>query len=277
MALKKETLQLIATLTKTKLADLETAIKDEKEVDFVIPAELTVLTKDELESRDTAQKKQGEKDGREIGIKEVKKAAGLPEDAPSKDPAKVAQAIVDKATADAKIKPDEKVTQLTEQVGLLQKQLGEKEGEISTAKKVAADVSLDRKILSVFPKNRADNLDDDDYLTIIKRNHSFEEQDGKLIVKKDGELVRDKTTTNPLAMKDVVAGIFTERKWTKEEGGAGGRGGSDKGGGSKYTKKSEVIAKYEAEGKNINGADGQALVAELAELKKNDPSFDMEG
>jgi len=274
--LKKETLAAIAKLTKLKVEDLEAAIKNEAETDLTI-AELTVFTDEELQSRDLAQKKAGETVGREIGIKEVKKAAGLPEDAPAKDPLKVAQAIADKATAESKVKPDEKVTQLTEQVSLLQKQLTEKDSEVATAKGLANQVALDRKILSAFPKERADNLDDDDYLTIIKRNHSFEELDGKLIVKKDGELLRDAKTTNPLAVKDVVSNIFTERKWTAQQGGAGGgRGAGDKGGTGGFTKKSQVIAKYEAEGKSITGEFSQQLVAELAELKKTDPSFDME-
>jgi hypothetical protein len=62
--LKKETLQLLATLTKTKLETLEAAIKDEKEVDIEIPADLTVLTKEELDTRDEAQKNVGIKAGK---------------------------------------------------------------------------------------------------------------------------------------------------------------------------------------------------------------------
>jgi hypothetical protein len=279
MALKKATLQLIATLTKTKLADLETAINDEKEVDLTIEDNLQVFTKEELESRDGAQKAEGQKVGREIGIKEVKKAAGLPEDAPAKDPAKVAQAIIEKATVDAKVEPSEKVKQLNEQVSLLQKQVGEKDAEIETHKKTAATITLDNKIRNSFPKNRIDMLDDDDMLASIKRNHTFEEQDGKLIVKKDGELLRDSKTTNAMPLADAVKTIFTERKWLTEEGGAGGgtggRGGGDKSGAIKYKKASEVKEKYEKEGKNINGQDGQAYLAEIAALKKEDESFDM--
>lgn len=275
--LKKETLQLIATLTKTDIAKLEAAIKDEKETDVEIPKELTVLTKEELDARDTSQRKDGEKAGREIGIKEVKKAAGLPEDAPAKDPAKVAQAIIDKATADAKVKPDEKVNQLTEQVTLLQKQLGEKDAEITSAKSIAERVQLDTKILTAFPKERASTLTDAEYLTLLKANHAFKEVDGVIIVEKDGKPLRDAKTTNPLPLEQAVKQIFTDRPGWLAEAGAGGagRGGSDKGGGGGYRKKSEVIAKYESEGKSINGADGQKLVAELAELAKADPTFDM--
>lgn len=274
--LKKETLQLIASLTKTKVETLEAAIKDEKEIDVEIPAELTVLTKEELDARDSAQKKLGEKDGVEIGIKQVKKAANLPEDAPSKDPSKVAQAIIDKATADAKVKPDEKVSQLTEQVTLLQKQLGEKDNEITTAKTQAQQAALDRRILTSFPKERASTLTDGEYLTLIKAGLQFKDLDGKLIVEKDGHVLRDSKTTNPLPLTDAITSVFTERKWISENGAAGGgRGAGDKGG-SAFRKASEVKAKYEAEGKNLNGAEGQNFARELADLKKADPSFDLD-
>lgn len=275
--LKKETLQAIATLTKTKVETLEAAIKDANEIDVEIPAELTVLTKEELDARDAAQKKLGEKDGVEIGIKQVKKAANLPEDAPSKDPVKVAQAIIDKATTDAKVKPDEKVTQLTEQVTLLQKQLGEKDTEITTAKTAAQQAALDTRILTSFPKERASTLTDGEYLTLIKASLQFKEVDGKLIVEKDGHVLRHPKTTDPLPMNDAIASIFTDRKWITEDGAAGGgRGAGDKGGGSGFRKASEVKAKYEADGKNINGEHGQAYVKELTELKKADPTFDLD-
>lgn len=276
MALKKEAIEKIAKLTKIKTADLEAALKDEKEVDVTIPEDITTFTNDELESRDQAQKKLGEKDGREIGIKEVKKAAGLPEDAPSKDPAKVAQAIIDKATTDAKVKPDEKVTQLTEQVNLLQKQLGEKDTEVTQHKTAAQQAALDRKILTAFPKERASHLNEDEYLTLLKGQYQFKDVDGNIIVEKDGKPLRDPKTTNPLPLVDAVKTIFTERKWVEEggAGGAGGRGGAGSSGGGKPTKLSDLKAKFTAEGKNLNGEEfSKAVMAAV----KEDKDFDMNG
>jgi hypothetical protein len=276
MALKKEAIEKIAKLTKIKTADLEAALKDEKEVDVTIPEDITTFTNDELESRDQAQKKLGEKDGREIGIKEVKKAAGLPEEAPSKDPVKVAQAIIDKATTDAKVKPDEKVTQLTEQVNLLQKQLGEKDNEVTQHKTAAQQEALNRKILTAFPKERASHLNEDEYLTLLKGQYQFKEVDGAIIVEKDGKPLRDPKTTNPLPLTDAVKSIFTERKWVEEggAGGAGGRGGAGSSGSGKPTKLSDLKAKFTAEGKNLNGEEfSKAVMAAV----KEDKDFDMNG
>lgn len=276
--LKKETLLKIAGLLKIKETDLTTAITDEKEVDLELSEDLHVLTTGELETRDTAQKNDGIKTGKEIGFKELKKAAGLPEDAPSKDPAKIVEAITTKAITDAKIPSDAKVTELTTQNQLLTQKLAEKDTEIETERKKSAQVNKDRSILTALPKNRADHLQDDEYLDVIKTRHIKELEDGTTVVLgKDGEPLRDPKTTKPLDLATGLLAVFTERKWVSEgAGGAGGRGGKDeKPAAGAFSKKSEVIAHYAAQGKSPNGEAGQEIVDKLAELSKADPSFDM--
>jgi hypothetical protein len=276
MALKPEVRKKIAALLKIKETDLEAATKDDKETDLTIPEDLEVLTKEELDTRDANQKKLGEKDGREIGIKEVKKAAGLPDDAPSKDPVKVAQAIVDKAVTDAKVKPDEKVSQLTEQVTLLQKQLGEKDAEITKEKTTAQQASMDRRILAAFPKDRASTLTDDEYITLIKSTHQFKEVDGKIIVEKDGKPLRDSKTTDPLPLADAVTSIFAERKWVGDAGGnppPGGRGGNGGAPPAKYTSLTDIKKAFEGQGKSPLGEEFSAAVEAAA---KDNPEFKME-
>lgn len=277
MALKKETLNRLAALAKVKPEDLEKALKDEKEVDLEITEGLQVFTTEELDQRDKNQKDEGIKVGKEIGIKDVRKAAGF-EDGGPKDPAKLVQAIAEKSIKDANIKPDEKVTQLTEQVTLLQKTLGEKDAEVAKANGIAAGVALDRKILTAFPKNRASTLTDDEYLTLIKSSHNFKEQDGAIITEKEGKPLRDPKTQNPLSITDAMTGLFNERKgWLSagEEKPAEGRGGKDSMPAGGFTKKSEVIKHYEDQGVSMNGQEGQQVVNKLAELKKANPDFDM--
>lgn len=276
--LKKETITKIATLLKLKDTDLTAAIADEKEVDVTIPEDLHVLTVTELDTRDTSQKNEGIKAGKEIGFKELKKAAGLPEDAPSKDPAKIVEAITTKAIADAKIPSDAKVTELTTQNQLLTQKLAEKDTEIETERKKSQQVTTDRQILTAMPKNRADLFADDEYLDVIKSRHIKEIEGNLVVVGKDGEPLRDPKTTKPLDLSAGLLSVFTERKWVAEGGGAGGRGGKDeKPATGVFSKKSEVIAHFEAQGKSINGEAGAEIVAKIAELAKADPSFDING
>lgn len=274
--LKKETITKIATFLKLKESDLTAAIADEKEVDFVLPDDLHTLTTAELETRDSSQKNEGIKAGKEIGFKELKKAAGLPEDAPSKDPVKIVEAITAKAVTDAKIPSDAKVQELTTQNKLLSQKLSEKDQELETERKKSAQITTDRQILTAMPKNRADLFADDEYLDVIKTRH-IKEIDGKLVVVgKDGEPLRDPKTTKPLDLSAGLLSVFTERKWVATEGGAGGRGGKDeKPPAGVFSKKSEVIAHYEAQGKSINGEAGAEIVAKIAELAKADPTFDI--
>jgi hypothetical protein len=273
--LKKETLQKIAALAKIKEEDLTAAITNEAEVDLAIPEGLTTLTTQDLESRDTNVKNEGIKVGKEIGVKEVRKAAGLEEGAP-KDPKDLAEAIMSKAVKDAKIAPDEKVTQLTEQVNLLKKQVGEKDAEIDLAKQSASQASLDAKILTNFPKNRLSTLTDSEYLTLIKSTVSVKDVDGKLVVEKDGVILRDPTKQDPLPLDKAIGTIFSDRKWIEEEkpAGGGGRGGGNSGAGAAtYASKSEMIKAYQEAGKSING---QEFIQELQSVIKDNPDFKSE-
>lgn len=260
-------------MLKIKEADLETALKDEKEVELAIPEGLEVLTKEELEARDTAQKNEGIKAGKEIGVKEVRKAAGLEENGP-KDPAKLVQAISEKVVADAKIKPDEKVSQLTEQIGLLQKQIGEKDTEIQTSRQVASQAQIDRKILASLPKNRAGNLSDDEYITLIKATHTIKEVDGKLVIEKDGTVMRDPKTTNAMGLSEAMNSIFTERKgWLGESNDTpGGRGGGNPPPAGGYSKLSDLKKSFADQGKSLLGEEFSQAVQKAATDNKE---FDM--
>jgi len=274
--LKKETVTKFATLLKVKEADLIAAIADANEVDFAVPEDLQVLTQAELDNRDTAQKNEGIKAGKEIGVKEVRTAAGLDEGV-GKDPKKIADAIITKAVTDAKVPTDAKVTELTTQNQLLTQKLADKDLEIEGEKKKSAQVATDRSILSAMPKNRAESLQDDEYLDVIKSRYIKQLEDGTtVVVGKDGEPLRDPKTTKPLDLAAGLLSVFTERKWVAESGAGGGRGGKDeKPATGSFSKKSEVIAHYETLGKSMNGEAGQEIVAKLAELAKADPSFDI--
>lgn len=273
MALKQTTLQRIAKLTKLKLEDLEKAIKDEGEVDLTIDESLTVLSTAELETRDENSKNEGIKVGKEIGAKEVRKAAGL-EDTVGKDPSAIAKAISDKAISDAKLKPDEAVKTLKDQVSQLQTELSNKDKAISDLTGKATEAQRDAKLLSLFPKNRSSVLSDAEYLTLIKGQLTIKEVDGKEVVERNGQVLRAETTKDPISVQDAITGLFTERKWVEAGSGgsgSGGRGGvDDPGAAGKITKMSEFTAKVEKEGKNINSAEVQQ---ELQQIMKENPDF----
>jgi hypothetical protein len=278
--LKKADLQKLAKLAKIKETDLETAIKATEEVAVTIPDDLYVLTAADLEVRDTNTRNDGIKAGKEIGIKEVRTAAGLDESV-GKDAGKIATAIGAKAVTDAKIEPDKKVTMLNQQVAELQKSVGDRDTEIAGLKKANEQSTLDTKILAALPKNRAGLLTDAQYLTLIKTERTFDVVDGNLVVKAGNDVVRDGSTKNPLALDKAIESLFSEKKWidgaggSGGSGGAGGRGGGDTNTPGKFTKRSEVVEAHEKAGKKLTGQDGIALTEQLAQLKKDNPEFDL--
>jgi hypothetical protein len=276
--LTQKTITEISKLLKLKPEDITAALKDEKELDLELPADLTVLTTTELESRDAAQKNEGIKVGKEIGIKEVRTAAGLDETV-GKDAAKVAAAIGAKFVTEAKIPADEKVKEVTKQNELLTQKLAEKDTELTTEKQKASQYGIDRKIIAAMPKNRAAKFEDDEILDILKNKH-IKEIDGQLVaVDKTGEPIRDKATTKPVDLATGLNTIFTEREWLTPAGaggaGAGGRGGKDDPGKNIFSKKSEVIAHFAEKGVSMNGEGSKEIVAKIAECAKDNPDFDM--
>lgn len=270
---KEKVLRHIAKLTRLKFEDLEKAISDEAEVDLTIDETLTSLSTSELEARDENTKNDVKKQYIEIGVKEVRKAAGL-EETIGKDPSAIVKAISDKAISDAKLKPDEAVKTLKDQVSQLQTELSNKDKAISDLTGKATEAQRDAKLLSLFPKNRSSVLSDAEYLTLIKGQLTIKEVDGKEVVERNGQVLRAETTKDPISVQDAITGLFTERKWVEAGSGgsgSGGRGGvDDPGAAGKITKMSEFTAKVEKEGKNINSAEVQQ---ELQQIMKENPDF----
>ena len=272
--LKKDLITKLATLLKVDATEFETALTSTEEVDVTIQ-DLHVLTPEELSTRDANSKKNGYNEGKtasiEMFVKETKEKFGL--EFEGKDATKLIEAVQSKTLADAKIEPSKKIEELNGVISKLQGNLTSLESEKTTLLSQFEATKTDAKLLSLLPQNRLNTLNDEEYLTIIKKDHEIVSEDGKLVVKKGGEIVRNATTQNPLEVSEVISGIFTERKWVNEQGGQGGRGGqSSKGSGGVYLKASEIEKKFKDEGKSTYGEDFQAA---LEQAIKDNPSFDL--
>lgn len=253
------------------------AAKAEAEVDVEVPADVTVIKTTDLETRDANKlaegKKLGEKDGetkgKELAAKQFKRKLNIADTVPN-DIDKVIEAANEQLG-----KGDEGLK--TQVAGLLKDKetlLAEKQ-QLEAKAKAA---SFDSELISYFPSGRDQNLSDAERLALVKMNLQFEEADGKTVVKRNGAIVQDPNTHAPLAPKDVVAQLFTEKKWVAEGNpGGGGRGGGDNppgGGGTTGIKKfSSFVEKWKAEnpGKNEISPEFQdALQKQMKEV----PDFD---
>lgn len=263
MALKAATKEKLKTfnLDVDKLIE---AVKADAEVDYVIPEDITVLKTTDLETRDANNKSagktegvtEGERKGRELAAKAFKKKFALDDSVP---------VDVDKVVEAVNTKLNKGDTGLQEQITLLQKDKEQLNAQLEQEKIKATSSAFDSELISYFPSNRTADLSDQERLLLVKANLQFEDHEGKKVVKKGGEIIRDKTTQSPLAVKDAIATLFTEKKWVGKPG-EGGRGGDDTppgGSGAGVKKMSAFQEKWKAEnpGKDINGPEFQNAVA----------------
>jgi hypothetical protein len=233
MALKKEAIDKLSAygIDVTKLTE---AIKADGEVDFTIP-DAHVFTEAELTSRDNSKLEEGKKEGQKIGetigkelaAKEMKKHFGV--EFEGKDLAKLVETVKTQLA-----KGDDG---LKEQIKLLQKAVEEKDLALTEAATKAEAAIFDATLLSELPSNRSALFNDQEYLTVLKANLQFDKEG----VKKNGQLVRDSKTQNPIERKQAISDFFSERKWVSEvQGGAAGRGAGNQQGNTLAKKRSEV-------------------------------------
>jgi len=274
MAIKN--LEAIAKLLKLDPAKLLEAAKSDQEVEVEVPANLQVFTKAELDTREANLKSTNIEAGKEIMVKELKKATGL--EFAGKDPEKFINEYKAKVLKDENISVDDKIKEKDKTIEGLRKNLGEKDNEITGLKTKASQAEADSKILGLLPKERASILTDQQYLSLIKQEYELTEHEGKPAVKnlKTGEIEKDKTTFAPLAPDVVIKGHFEGAKWIADLGagagaGQGGRGAVDSkpAGGIQNMKQFKEHAT--SQGWNLNGEQARA---ELNKITTANPNFD---
>lgn len=264
---------MLKETTKTKLKELGldvekliAAVTHADEQDFVIP-EIKTYSDVDLATRDENSKKEGVREGKKNGIAIATKAIadkfGITETLPGPDEL-VTKLNANFAGGD---------TVLKQQIAALQSDKTTLTTERDTALSDKKTALFDRDLITKFPTNRTKLMNDAELLSLVKGNLTFEEVDGVTIVKKNGEVLRDAVTKNPMPIDAAISGLFNDRKWLDADG-RGGRGGDDKsntGGGLK--KLSQVVEAWEAQGKNAMSAEFEAHLAVVSKAQ----DFDMKG
>lgn len=237
MALKKEALEkLKSTLKGFDVDKLIAAAIAPDEQDYEIPADVNVLTTTELTTRDENSVKKGKTEGETIGetkgkeiiVKKIAKKFGF-------DDKVITEIGTDEGKLEAAVQTKFKAGDagLQEQVNKLLQDKDQWVIEKQQLEAKAEEAGNDARLISMFPANRTTDIPNNELLTLIKMNLTFEKQaDGTTVVKRNGAIVEDTNTHAPLPVDKVIASFFTERKWAGEGGpGDGGRGGGNNPGG----------------------------------------------
>lgn len=272
--IKKETVIAMATALKLDVAAVTKAYDDaeEKDVEFK-PEELIILTKTEQTSREEVLKTRHEKAGGEIAIKNLKEKAGIEFDGKNED--KFIEAFKGKVLKDANIQESDKVREKDTVIEGLRANISTLTTEKESFVKTTKEAQLDSDILSWTIDKKPDHLTNKEWLAMIKLSNELSEQDGQLVVKRDGKIVANTTDLKPIAAKDALVSYIDERKWGKlivEPPKTGGRGAGDSKtnllGIGNMKQFNEHIA---AQGISANGQEAQK---QLAEITAANPNFD---
>jgi hypothetical protein len=261
-----ENINELAKFVKGGADVLQNALKSEENISlefiegsFVSDSDLNGLK----ESRFNEGKKEGQTIGYDFAMKDLKKDFSI--ELEGKDRSKIVSAIQEKIITDAKIEPNKKVDELNTSLANLQTKyendLGVKSNEISNLSKQLNDLTINSDLNKHLPDG-LNGIDNNDFMTIAKTSASFEYDEGVLVVKKNGTVLRDKME-KPIAPKDYLTEFATNKQWIKSDGRSGG---DQQGQSNGFENINEVYGHMEKNKIDPLSAAGQKLVADFNKL-----------
>jgi hypothetical protein len=215
---------------------LSKAIEEKTESIDITNEEIVIRSKEDFETFTTNTRNEGQTIGAEIGRKELFKALDIDSEGTgahkSVDKSKTLitewqTGITSNALTDAKIAPDKKVEELTADLNTLRANLETSQGETLAVQNRFDTHVKDQKLSGQFTSAIPDNviMDKADMATILRTKLRADIQDGRTVaLDSSGNVMKNKTTLEPLAFGDAVTNFFTDNpQYLKTtDGGAGG-------------------------------------------------------
>ena len=259
--LKKEAINRLSKLLGVE--NLAEILTSEDKHDLTIP---TLYTEEEKEQFGKNKFDEAKKVYREIFTKDLKKKFGV--EVETDDITKIVKTIVDKSIEDAKIPANEKVEALLAEKETLQNKYKEIEQKLneteSEYKQRMFNFEIKQKILSNLPSDTVVPREDLAELFLMK--HKIKNEDGKLLIEKEGEILKDHIE-NPLPINDVVKS-FAEDYIKKDKPGDGAGAGEE---GGKFKSTSQWAKWAHAKGYALMSDEAQqALISRKAKDFVND-------
>ena len=259
--LNKEIWESLANFTGIPASDLEAKIKSDGEEDITLPTR-HLFTDEELQARDgntkTASYNEGKEAGVEMSVKAAKKDLGY--DFPGKDMDSLLEFHAEKIKSSFS-KPNEKISELESDIAKLNAnhalEIEQKDGLISKWENDFNKTLINNELLSIIPKEVT--IPKDDLLVLFNNTYQIEKEDGKTIVKQNGETIKDGKTASPLGLEEVFMNYATEKKYLGKTSGRGE--GNEYGGAAQPKSISAFHAQLDKEGVPQNSPDRDARYA----------------
>ena len=219
MDLNKDVISKIVEVFDVSAEDITAGLTGEKDLELKLKGQL--FTEDEINSRDSYKYNEGKEAGVEMLVKNAKKQFGYDFDGKSWDE------FINHHDSALKKKyskgVDERVSGLEKD---LDKQRQAFEAEILQLKTVNSDLETRYKkqdnknfLLSIMPKETV--LKPEAIITLFNSEHQLDVEDGKRVVKKGGEILKNPKTTSPLDPSEVFNEWILNEKYTKKDTGRG--------------------------------------------------------
>jgi hypothetical protein len=265
MSLKKETIDLLNSLG-IEYEKLKTAIAAPSEVDFKIPIgkfysdeDITVRDKNIIAEAKPAIIEETKKAAFEISAKQIANGLGIADKLKDKkDLTEVINVAKEYLQAGDPI--------LKEQINLLQSDLKKKTTEIETIVKEKENILFDSNLKNWLPKNKHSALTDEEHLGRVKKELTFENIEGQLVVKRNGEIMRDATTRKPIEPQKAIESVYIEKNWVENaQGQPQGRGGQGSQGVKQlFSNAAEALEFYTKENPNSKPSEHMAFLEQCA-------------
>lgn len=273
---------LIDLLLKTGVAENESAAKElidaTEEKKIAIPETTKIFTGEAFTKATENIKNDGIKIGKELVVKDMKEEVGL--EFEGKNYKKFIEEYKTHVLKEEGKTVDEKVKSRDKTINELKEALTKEQKEKTEAINSQMQVKKDYELIKSLPKDRDPRFSDQQYITLLKSEMEFGEEEGKPVVKMKGEILKD-GQFNPIPYEAAIKQHFEQAKWIKTEEGSGGQGaggrgaGSSSGGGAtgKFNSLKELNAHLEKENIHIGSAKASELLK--AALKEN-PEMSMD-
>jgi len=201
--------------------DKKLTIKDEN-VLFFTKADYDTRTK----NLETIKYNEGKTAGVEMLAKDLKKTFAL-EDIEGKDLKVIVETYAERKLKDAKLPKDEKIKEHETTITQLRANLTALETEKNTltetfTKKEQA-LQINNTLSLLVPEGAVnENITRSDVIALFRANgYDAMIQEGKIIATKNGEVLKNLRTLEPVELKDVMNNFVTEKNLIKKDGGRG--------------------------------------------------------
>jgi len=222
MPIDNESIGWLAEVAGISAEDLTAKINSDKE-ERVEKPQGQWFTEDELTRRDSSKYNEGKEAGPEMKVKDLKKEYGY--DFEGKDMGSFLKHHNEVLKSKYSKEPNDRVTELEQD---LKRQKTTFEEEINGYKTQISDFKsrydgerVNNKLLSIMPKETS--IKSSAIVTLFKNEHSIVEENGQMVVKKNGETMKDTKTATPLKLDEVFSEYIVKEGYAKPKNGRGGQ------------------------------------------------------